>query len=79
MKRSGNDEALRCSFCNKSQDAVGKLIASPGDQPRTYICNECVAVCSTILDEEKGEQLSAAQVKLPKPAEVKDFLDQYVI
>jgi ATP-dependent Clp protease ATP-binding subunit ClpX len=79
VKRSGNDEALRCSFCNKSQDAVRKLIASPGDQPRTYICNECVIVCNTILDEEKADQLPAAQVKLPKPAEVKDFLDQYVI
>jgi ATP-dependent Clp protease ATP-binding subunit ClpX len=79
VKRGGNDEVLRCSFCNKTQDAVRKLIASPGDPPRTYICNECVTVCSTILDEEKGEQLSAAQVKLPKPAEVKDFLDQYVI
>jgi ATP-dependent Clp protease ATP-binding subunit ClpX len=79
VKRSGNDEALRCSFCNKSQDAVRKLIASPGDPPRTYICNECVIVCKTILDEEKADQLPAAQVKLPKPAEVKDFLDQYVI
>ena len=79
MKRSPSDEVLRCSFCNKGQDAVGKLIASPGDQPRTYICNECVAVCNTILHEEKAGQIPAAQVKLPKPTEVKDGLDQYVI
>ncbi|MFB3921644.1 MAG: ATP-dependent Clp protease ATP-binding subunit ClpX [Terriglobia bacterium] len=79
MKRSPSDEILRCSFCNKSQDAVAKLIASPGDAPRTYICSECVAVCNTILQEEKTGELPAAQVKLPKPTEVKDFLDQYVI
>ena len=54
MKRAGSDEALRCSFCHKSQDVVGKLISSPSDSPRVYICNECVAVCSSILEDDKG-------------------------
>ena len=79
MKRSGNDDAPRCSFCNKSQDAVKKLISSRSEQPRIFICNECVTACNTILEEEHVEQVAAAQVKLPKPAEVKDFLDQFVI
>ena len=43
--RSGSDEVLRCSFCHKSQDAVAKLISSPSDYPRAYICDECVAIC----------------------------------
>ena len=47
--RSGTDEGLRCSFCHKSQDAVAKLISSPSDYPRAYICDECVAVCNSIL------------------------------
>ena len=79
MKRAGNGEPLRCSFCHKTQDAVGKLISPPGDHPRAYICNECVAACNKILEQGRDEQLPAAQFKLPKPAEVKAFLDQYVI
>ncbi|MBZ5543859.1 MAG: ATP-dependent Clp protease ATP-binding subunit ClpX [Acidobacteriia bacterium] len=79
MKRSGNDDAPRCSFCNKSQDAVKKLISSRSEQPRVFICNDCVIACNAILEEEHVEQVAAAQVKLPKPAEVKDFLDQFVI
>jgi ATP-dependent Clp protease ATP-binding subunit ClpX len=79
MKRTGSEETPRCSFCNKPQDSVRRLIASPGDQARTYICNECVTVCNSILDQDHAEQISTAQIKLPKPAEVKSFLDQYVI
>jgi len=79
LKRAGNGEPLRCSFCHKTQDAVGKLISPPGDHPRAYICNECVAACNKILEQGRDEQLPAAQFKLPKPAEVKAFLDQYVI
>ena len=79
MKRAGNGEPLRCSFCHKTQDAVGKLISPPGDHPRAYICNECVVACNKILEQGRDEQLPAAQFKLPKPAEVKAFLDQYVI
>ena len=81
MKTSrGSDESLRCSFCHKSQDAVAKLISSPSDYPRAYICDECVAVCNSILEDDKGEaQAGAAPAHLPKPAEVKAFLDEYVI
>ena len=80
MRRSGSDEVLRCSFCHKSQDAVAKLISSPSDYPRAYICDECVAVCNSILEDDRSEaQPSAAPSQLPKPHEVKAFLDEYVI
>jgi ATP-dependent Clp protease ATP-binding subunit ClpX len=81
MKTSrGAEESLRCSFCHKSQDAVAKLISSPSDYPRAYICDECVAVCNSILEDDKGEaQPGATPAQLPKPAEVKAFLDEYVI
>src|ERR1700721_1221828 len=76
----GPDESLRCSFCHKSQDAVAKLISSPSDYPRAYICDECVAVCNSILEDDRGEtQPGAAPAHLPKPQEVKGFLDEYVI
>jgi ATP-dependent Clp protease ATP-binding subunit ClpX len=81
MKTSrGSDESLRCSFCHKSQDAVAKLISSPSDYPRAYICDECVAVCNSILEDDRTEaQPGAAPTHLPKPQEVKAFLDEYVI
>jgi ATP-dependent Clp protease ATP-binding subunit ClpX len=81
MKTSrGIEESLRCSFCHKSQDAVAKLISSPSDYPRAYICDECVAVCNSILEDDKGDaQAGKAPAHLPKPAEVKAFLDEYVI
>lgn len=78
--RSGSEESLRCSFCHKSQDAVAKLISSPSDYPRAYICDECVAVCNSILEDDRSEtHASAAPNHLPKPHEVKTFLDEYVI
>jgi len=78
--RSGSDEILRCSFCHKSQDAVAKLISSPSDYPRAYICDECVAVCNSILEDDRAEAHPAATPnQLPKPQEVKTFLDEYVI
>src|SRR5881296_2013200 len=71
---------LRCSFCHKSQDAVAKLISSPSDYPRAYICDECVAVCNSILEDDKAATPpSTAPNQLPKPHEVKTFLDEYVI
>ena len=81
MKTSrGSDESLRCSFCHKSQDAVAKLISSPSDYPRAYICDECVAVCNSILEDDRAEaQPGGAPAHLPKPQEVKAFLDEYVI
>ena len=79
VKRSGSDEILRCSFCHKTQDLVGKLISSPSDYPRAYICDECVAVCDSILEDGRGELPVDRRQQLPKPEEVKESLDQYVI
>jgi ATP-dependent Clp protease ATP-binding subunit ClpX len=79
VKRTGSDDTLRCSFCHKSQDVVGKLISSPSDYPRAYICDECIAVCNSILEDDKQESAYAAPNKLPKPFEIRDFLDQFVI
>ena len=79
MKRTGSDEPLRCSFCHKSQDAVGKLISSPSEFPRAYICDECIAVCNSILEDDRSEQPQASVNRLPKPLELKESLDQYVI
>jgi ATP-dependent Clp protease ATP-binding subunit ClpX len=78
--RSGSEDSLRCSFCHKSQDAVAKLISSPSDYPRAFICDECVAVCNSILEDDRTDTPSAAAPNhLPKPQEVKQFLDEYVI
>ena len=78
--KSGSDEILRCSFCHKSQDAVAKLISSPSDYPRAYICDECVAVCNSILEDDRTATPQTSQPnQLPKPQEVKVFLDEYVI
>jgi len=79
LKRPGTEELLHCSFCQKPQDAVAKLISSPGDHARAYICDECVAVCNSILEEDRGDRAPATQTKLPRPAEIKTFLDQYVV
>jgi len=67
VKRSGSDDALRCSFCHKRQDAVGKLISSPNDYPRAYICDECIAVCNAILENDRHDQPYEAPHKFPKP------------
>ncbi len=78
--RTGTEEILRCSFCHKSQDAVAKLISSPSDYPRAYICDECVAVCNSILEDDRTSTPAASTPnQLPKPQEVKSFLDEYVI
>ncbi|MEO8661483.1 MAG: ATP-dependent Clp protease ATP-binding subunit ClpX [Bryobacteraceae bacterium] len=79
MKRAGSDDSLRCSFCHKSQDVVGKLISSPSDYPRAYICDECIAVCNSILEDDRHDQPYGTPHKLPKPLELKEYLDQYVI
>ncbi len=80
--RSGSDEVLRCSFCHKSQESVAKLISSPSDYPRAYICDECVAVCNSILEDDRttaAATTAPTPSHLPKPQEVKTFLDEYVI
>ncbi len=79
MKRSISDDTLRCSFCQKTQDAVGKLISSPSEYPRAYICDECIAVCNSILEDDRSEPTGGIPNKLPKPLELKEHLDQYVI
>ena len=76
-----NDDQIRCSFCNKSQAQVKKLIAGPND---TYICDECVEVCSEIIDEEMAYDENDSwtpfsDINLLKPEEIKEFLDDYVI
>ncbi len=79
MKRQANDDNPRCSFCHKPQDAVRRLIASRDEGPRSYICNECVVVCKDIIDQEGPPPPAPPQFRLPKPVEVKAFLDEYVI
>jgi ATP-dependent Clp protease ATP-binding subunit ClpX len=58
---------------------VGKLISSPSEYPRAYICDECIAVCNSILEDDKSEPAGGLPAKLPKPLELKEHLDQYVI
>ena len=71
-----DNKILRCSFCNKTQDQVKKLIAGPG----AYICDECVTICSDIIEEElKNLDEDSDLLNLPKPKEIKEFLDEYVI
>ncbi|MGO3890209.1 MAG: ATP-dependent Clp protease ATP-binding subunit ClpX [Paenalcaligenes sp.] len=76
-KNSSDDKVLHCSFCNKSQSEVGKLIAGPAS---VFICDECITLCSDIIHEESQEKAKEAiKTELPKPKEIKEFLDQYVI
>jgi ATP-dependent Clp protease ATP-binding subunit ClpX len=74
MKKD-SDDILRCSFCNKSQNDVKKLIAGP----TVFICDECVDVCNEIISDDISAEASSIQETLPKPAEINDFLEQYVI
>ena len=75
-----NDEkkVLRCSFCNKSEDQVRKLIAGPEG---VYICDECIELCNEMLTEDLKETNAAVVSvnELPKPKEIKNILDEYVI
>jgi ATP-dependent Clp protease ATP-binding subunit ClpX len=68
-------DLLKCSFCGKSQKQVKKLIAGPG----VYICDECIDLCNEIIEEELTEAADTGVTELPKPREIYDFLDQYVI
>jgi ATP-dependent Clp protease ATP-binding subunit ClpX len=73
-KKETGDDALRCSFCNKSQREVKKLIAGP----TVFICDECVDICLDIIAEDRLLE-QQQETKLPKPAEIKALLDEYVI
>lgn len=55
MRRNAIDDSLQCSFCHKAQGAVAKLISSPSEYPRAYICDECIAVCNVIMEDERAE------------------------
>jgi ATP-dependent Clp protease ATP-binding subunit ClpX len=80
LKKVGPEEPLRCSFCRKSQESVRRLISSPDERPRAYICDECVAVCNSILEDETPEKAATLQTNnLPRPVDVKVFLEQYVV
>ena len=58
--RQPDTRVLSCSFCRKSQDTVAKLISSPSDYPRAYICNECIAVCAAILEDDRDQAPSVS-------------------
>ena len=74
-KFSDGSELLKCSFCGKSQKQVKKLIAGPG----VYICDECIDLCNEIIEEELGTSEEVAPAELPKPKQIFEFLDDYVI
>ena len=73
--RSDDKKKVRCSFCNKSQEQVRKLIAGPN----VYICDECIEICSEIIQDEFDNEPSDSEINLLKPKEIKEFLDDYVI
>ncbi|NLC68617.1 MAG: ATP-dependent Clp protease ATP-binding subunit ClpX [Clostridiaceae bacterium] len=76
MSRYDDKKQVKCSFCGKSQDQVKRLVAGPG----VYICDECIELCSEIIDEEfEGIGIDAEYDHVPKPREIKSLLDQYVI
>lgn len=72
-----NDEKgqLKCSFCGKSQEQVRKLVAGPG----VYICDECIELCTEIVEEELGHEEELDLKDVPKPMEIRAILDSYVI
>jgi ATP-dependent protease Clp ATPase subunit len=55
MSSARDADSLRCSFCTKAQNRVGKLFSSPSDRPRAYICDECIAVCASIIEDDRAE------------------------
>jgi len=75
MAQLYREELLSCSFCGKSQNDVRKLIAGPG----VYVCNECIDICNEIINDDEQTTTSTVRTNLPKPHEIKEHLDQYVI
>ncbi len=75
MAKFEDKKQLKCSFCGKSQEQVRRLIAGPG----VYICDECIELCQEIIDEEFDEEVDVELDDIPRPAQIKEFLDQYVI
>jgi len=74
-RKKAEGDGLKCSFCNKSQRDVRKLIAGP----TVYICDECVDICLDIIAEDRVLETQTPETKLPKPKEIKEFLDEYVV
>ncbi|MDI9479471.1 MAG: ATP-dependent protease ATP-binding subunit ClpX [Syntrophomonadaceae bacterium] len=76
MHKYGDEKGqLKCSFCGKTQDQVKKLVAGPG----VYICDECIELCNEIIEEELADDLGFELGDIPKPQEIRDILDEYVI
>lgn len=75
MAKIDEKKQLKCSFCGKTQDQVRRLIAGPG----VYICDECIELCSEIISDEFEEDVQVDMSALPKPVDIKSYLDQYVI
>ena len=75
FKFSDEKSQLKCSFCGKTQDQVRKLVAGPG----VYFCDECIELCNEIIEEEFGEEAEMDFTEVPKPNEIKEILDQYVV
>ena len=75
VKKSGEPEILRCSFCNKDQNDVRKLIAGP----TVFICDECVEVCNDIIADDNRFEHRGSKSSLPVPQEIKKFLDEYIV
>ena len=75
FKFSDEKGQIKCSFCGKTQEQVRKLVAGPG----VYICDECIELCNEIIEEELSEETDLEIGELPKPKEIKAFLDQYVV
>ena len=75
MSKYDDKKQLKCSFCGKSQEQVKRLIAGPG----VYICDECIDLCSEIITDEFEENTQVDLSSLPKPSEIKNYLDDYVI
>ncbi len=76
MANKDSSQALKCSFCGKSQKQVIKLIAGPG----VYICDECIELCVEIIEEEKVEKLeTSSEEYLPLPKEINQSLNEYII
>lgn len=76
MQKYGDEKGqLKCSFCGKNQDQVKKLVAGPG----VYICDECIELCNEIIEEELADDFGFELGDIPKPQEIKEILDEYVI
>ncbi len=78
MKRrqNGSPQMIKCSFCARGQDEVAKLVAGPSS---VYICSECIKLCNDILEGDLLDEATLAPPKFPKPLEIREYLDQYVI